>query len=130
MQRINLYICIYFHKFWDILYFYKKELEENGIDALHKAVWVFKKSIDLNPEFVHEYTALGAAYIKQGETKEVHAGCINTAFCDTKGQWSKQETTFECPDGKKSALRLGASIVAALALTTMMWNEIFNRFHI
>ena len=45
-------------------------MEENGIDALHKAVWVFKKSIDLNPEFIHAYTALGASYIKQGDTKE------------------------------------------------------------
>ncbi|MBT5469271.1 MAG: tetratricopeptide repeat protein [Nitrospina sp.] len=45
-------------------------MEENGIDALHKAVWVFKKSIDLNPEFIHAYTALGASYIKQGETEE------------------------------------------------------------
>lgn len=42
-------------------------MEENGIDALHKAVWVFKKSIDINPEFIHSYTALGASYIKQGE---------------------------------------------------------------
>ncbi len=42
-------------------------MEENGIDALHKAVWVFKKSIDINPEFIHAYTALGASYIKQGE---------------------------------------------------------------
>lgn len=45
-------------------------MEENGIDALHKAIWVFKKSIDLNPEFIHAYTALGASYIKQGETDE------------------------------------------------------------
>lgn len=43
-------------------------MQENGIDALHKAVWVFKKSIDLNPEFIHAYTALGASYIKQEET--------------------------------------------------------------
>ena len=42
-------------------------MEENGMDALHKAVWVFKKSIDINPEFIHSYTALGASYIKQGE---------------------------------------------------------------
>ena len=45
-------------------------MEENGIDALQKAVWVFKKSIDLNPEFIHAYTALGASYIKQGQTEE------------------------------------------------------------
>jgi len=44
-------------------------MEENGIDALHKAVWVFKKSIDINAEFIHSYTALGASYIKQGELK-------------------------------------------------------------
>ena len=44
-------------------------MEENGIDALHKAVWVFKKSIDINAEFIHCYTALGASYIKQGELK-------------------------------------------------------------
>ncbi len=42
-------------------------MEENDIDALHKAVWVFKKSIDINPKFIHSYTALGASYIKQGE---------------------------------------------------------------
>jgi tetratricopeptide (TPR) repeat protein len=42
-------------------------MEENSIDALHKAVWVFKKSIDINPEFIHAYTALGASYIKQGD---------------------------------------------------------------
>ncbi|MBT5384120.1 MAG: tetratricopeptide repeat protein [Kordiimonadaceae bacterium] len=42
-------------------------MEENGIDALHKAVWVFKKSIDINEEFIHSYTALGASYIKQNE---------------------------------------------------------------
>jgi tetratricopeptide (TPR) repeat protein len=42
-------------------------MEENDIDALHKAVWVFKKSIDISPEFIHSYTALGASYIKQGE---------------------------------------------------------------
>ena len=42
-------------------------MEENGIDALHKAVWVFKKSIDINPDFIHAYTALGASYIKQHE---------------------------------------------------------------
>ena len=48
-------------------------MEENGIDALHKAVWVFKKSIDLNPQFIHAYTALGASYIKQGETEEAIA---------------------------------------------------------
>ena len=42
-------------------------MEENGIDALHKAVWVFKKSIDINADFIHAYTALGASYIKQGE---------------------------------------------------------------
>jgi tetratricopeptide (TPR) repeat protein len=42
-------------------------MEENGIDALHKAVWVFKKSIDINAEFIHSYTALGASYIKQNE---------------------------------------------------------------
>jgi tetratricopeptide (TPR) repeat protein len=42
-------------------------MEENDIDALHKAVWVFKKSIDLSPDFIHSYTALGASYIKQGE---------------------------------------------------------------
>ncbi len=42
-------------------------MEENGMDALHKAVWVFKKSMDINPEFIHSYTALGASYIKQGE---------------------------------------------------------------
>ncbi|MBT5868983.1 MAG: tetratricopeptide repeat protein [Nitrospinaceae bacterium] len=42
-------------------------MEENGIEALHKAVWVFKKSIDINPQFIHSYTALGASYIKQGE---------------------------------------------------------------
>ncbi len=42
-------------------------MEENGIDALHKAVWVFKKSIDINPDFIHAYTALGASYIKQNE---------------------------------------------------------------
>lgn len=42
-------------------------MEENGIDALHKAVWVFKKSIDTNADFIHSYTALGASYIKQGE---------------------------------------------------------------
>ena len=45
-------------------------MEENGIDALHKAVWVFKKSIDLNPQFIHAYTALGASYIKQNEIEE------------------------------------------------------------
>jgi len=45
-------------------------MEENGIDALHKAIWVFKKSIDLNPQFIHAYTALGASYIKQGEMEE------------------------------------------------------------
>jgi tetratricopeptide (TPR) repeat protein len=42
-------------------------MEENDIDALHKAVWVFKKSIDISPDFIHSYTALGASYIKQGE---------------------------------------------------------------
>ncbi|MBC8287795.1 MAG: tetratricopeptide repeat protein [Nitrospinae bacterium] len=42
-------------------------MEENGIDALHKAVWVFKKAIDINAEFIHSYTALGASYIKQNE---------------------------------------------------------------
>ena len=34
------------------------------------AVWVFKKSIELNPKFIHAYTALGASYIKQGESEE------------------------------------------------------------
>ncbi len=42
-------------------------MEENDIDALHKAIWVFKKSIDISPDFIHSYTALGACYIKQGE---------------------------------------------------------------
>ncbi len=55
-------------------------MEENSIDALHKAVWVFKKSIDINPEFIHSYTALGASYIKQGEL-ELAIDVLNRAAC-------------------------------------------------
>jgi len=41
-----------------------------GLDVIHKAIWVFKKAIDLKPDFIHARTALAAACIKKGDLEE------------------------------------------------------------
>ena len=49
-------------------------------------------------------------------------GCIPTIFCDTNQMWEDvADVKFSCPKGKKSAMKLGASIIAALAVSVMMW---------
>ncbi len=45
-------------------------LEESGVKVLDHALGAFKQSVRLNPNFIHGYVALAAAYVRKGEYEE------------------------------------------------------------
>ena len=88
-------------------------LEEDGVDTLENALGALKQSVRLDPEFIHGYIALSAAYIKKKEYKKALDILTRAILIDSKNPNVHYHIGIACratKDYEKAATSLYRSV--------------------